>query len=883
MATIRVGEDKDFTTITAALDSASDGDLILVDPGDYSAENVLVVHNRVNIVGDTKQVLTNYVKVPRISYNLTTSVDNPFSILVLENLFIRNDSTAASLTYSTGDIVSVCNRCYIHQEGTYYVVLPYDDVLFIWFTNCHFYRYSNSNTAKIGAIRTLMETNNGGLAYSDYVTIPTPGYGLDYGYSYFKLPSKYYFSGKVTVSGVPAERELRAYNRSTDSIMSYTKSDPITGSYKLITEYDGEHYLICKESSGGIYNDLIRGKVWPALEDYERNVWMDSSKLVITIDHTKVDIDLYNFTLFIRISTDSGLSNKDLSYFFDELNVDAIKYRWSLQNDNNTQLYCEILKWDVSNKEALFFTTVPYVSSAEDTVLTLYFNKHLEDNTYYIGSYSSLLVSHLWSLGGAIGVWHMLDDPGTSSILDSSFRRHNAIPFNLTSTDVVDVFWGKALDFSSGYLILDSNIDSLYNNVLSVQALVKFKDFNSRGVIFCYGGFGRGCEVGIDKDKLFLCVSTSTNSHIEASISLNGLDVNDWYFISSTIDRNTGSLTLTVNDTIVVDKYIVFDDFKSTDNDYIIGSNYLSSPYDEVDQAPLYGTELFPIILTSSGTVASGTVFYLKTTVSGYQDATGRHSFIPKRTDDVSVTTQYSKFSGASLKNNLGQQDSDPYNEYNYIEITDNFEDLGFDYNQDFTISCWVFSSIHSYSVFGDVYLTIVGDASASRDSCLSIVKYYSTNYTNKYLLTIPNDSGGFVVQTTINSVFTTGWTHIALVRKSGTIYFFIDGAEVYSVEYTGVIASPQELSVTPGILSFSSDYALEYFDDNYGLLEGLEIIKGVGRWDAPFSIDAEKKATVDTFFPGQIAEVMLYNKRKLPLENNVSYRSFMDGLVTYT
>jgi len=86
----------------------------------------------------------------------------------------------------------------------------------------------------------------------------------------------HYFEGNVTEKGIPVIRSLACYRTDTDELMDYTTSASGTGYYRLETSYSGSHYIVCKDDEpGDDYNDLIWGKMYPYLIEYD-TVWGDA-------------------------------------------------------------------------------------------------------------------------------------------------------------------------------------------------------------------------------------------------------------------------------------------------------------------------------------------------------------------------------------------------------------------------------------------------------------------------------------------------------------------------------------------------------------------------------------------------------------------------------
>jgi hypothetical protein len=903
MNIIRVGEDKDFNSITSAIAVALDGDIILIDPGDYSDELTISITKAIHIIGNTKDVVNNYIKIYRFLFSGSTLIKT--NSIYIENIVVSSPANIILLEVVSSWDINITinfNKCVIEIDGavntynSYRLTAPNLQLNFI---NCYQttrrgYYINPIITSVRGYLKYLDAFES--YSYDDYVTVSTEGYGPDYGFSYFKLPTKYYFKGQVTVSGVPVSRRIKAYRRDTDILLATATSDNINGSYQLLTEYAGEHYLICKdEDSGSSYNDLVRGRAVPAVAEYELNYWMTSKKITITISKDIIDEALINFPLCIKLSSMAGENGFDTSIIFDELLIIQHSTRISIQNNNNQQLYCEIVKWDNSTREGVLWVQVPYISATEDTVLFLYYNRELPDNIFNIGYSINTAISHLWGTD-AIGVWHMTEDPSDLNIKPSNYKKYMAYGEGLNSSDLVWAPLGTAIDCNQGYLSISSDISTSYVDDMSIISYVKFDDIYKRSTIFCEGGADKGWELGVVSGTLFSSVCYDNNYSLTTSLTLSGINTNNWYFIASTVDKSNNRLTLYLNDySSYIETPWGINSYIGTNGDNI-GSNYTQSPYDCLTIPGVTKLNKFPIEITASGTVASGTVTLLHVDLNSYYDDTGRHSYIPKKTSEVHIEPYLKKCYDASLRQSFGLKDSSIINGYNYIKVVNNLEDFGFDAYQDFTISAWVKNSYYTYATDFTLSFdtTLIGDITGATNTCLSIRKkvQYSNNLgltsvEEYWQLTIPNDSGSFVVQD--ENIFITNikddtvvFEHVTLVRKDGIITLYLNGNNIFSVFYNGAIPSPLEKGVDIGILILDGADNTDASEDYYALLNMFEVVKGIARWDSDFSINNPVKDVPDTFFSGQIDEIMLYNKKDdffmLLMSKNLN-----DNLITYS
>jgi len=69
-----------------------------------------------------------------------------------------------------------------------------------------------------------------------------------------------------------------------------------------------------------------------------------ANRVKITIDHTAVTSDLTNFPALLHLSSSSGISDKDLTFIFNDVGSNSQKIAVTT-SDNNTQCYVETERW----------------------------------------------------------------------------------------------------------------------------------------------------------------------------------------------------------------------------------------------------------------------------------------------------------------------------------------------------------------------------------------------------------------------------------------------------------------------------------------------------------------------------------------------------------
>ena len=199
-----VGSSAEYTTIQAAIDAASDGDVILIDPGTY-LENV-DLNKWVHIKGNTANPEDILIKSPGNAYDgypetFMVSIDynDPVGIpLVVEGISIEpftyswNNGLAIRLTSNAGDGEIIFNRCRFQEKSsTYPIGRMTDSEVFIRFINCYMERgyshFRGMETSNWSLEKCQLDGSyfcydcSGTPAPSDYVTSDTEDYGTSYG------------------------------------------------------------------------------------------------------------------------------------------------------------------------------------------------------------------------------------------------------------------------------------------------------------------------------------------------------------------------------------------------------------------------------------------------------------------------------------------------------------------------------------------------------------------------------------------------------------------------------------------------------------------------------------------------------------------------------
>ena len=281
--------------------------------------------------------------------------------------------------------------------------------------------------------------------------------------------------------------------------------------------------------------------------------------LYYTIDSNNIDENLIDFPVGIILPSDFTSANS-----YENLHVTS----------GGTELFTEVESWETSGT---IWTKVPFIPSGHDINLKLEYGS----NNSYIGSTGTSAAQNVWNSGFEM-VYHMNQDPTDASkvVLDStSHERHCTTYGSMTSGDLVDGVFGKAIDFdgSNDYMGTDTDVNVLDlqgDEKHSFEAFVLGERDNDRGVII---GNYRNSSVGAinfeftdsQQFRVYLREGSSDVKDYTADIILED---DEFYYLAHTYDGSGASEIL---------KLFVsgIEDTVTKNNDDTLGSGSLQNDY----------------------------------------------------------------------------------------------------------------------------------------------------------------------------------------------------------------------------------------------------------------------------------------------------------------
>lgn len=143
----------------------------------------------------------------------------------------------------------------------------------------------------------------------------------------------------------------------------------------------------------------------------------------LTISRTLVDDTLTDFPILIKLYDSSGVGNLDTSFAFSVIDDYSKRKKIAVtSSDGETQLYVEIVNWDVFNQVAILYVKMPTIYDSAETYLYFYFDSDQDDNDSYVGDKESAPAMSVWSIYNM--VQHLNEDAATFK--DSTDGNHDS-------------------------------------------------------------------------------------------------------------------------------------------------------------------------------------------------------------------------------------------------------------------------------------------------------------------------------------------------------------------------------------------------------------------------------------------------------------------------
>lgn len=226
-----------------------------------------------------------------------------------------------------------------------------------------------------------------------------------------------------------------------------------------------------------VRSDVVVGCTYSTTD---KDAVTDDTRIKVIVDSSKVNDNLTNFPLFVRLSASSGINDQDLTAIFDTLGSNSKKLK--VKTAAGAECYVEIERWANTSSQAELWVRAPSISSVEDTVFYIEYNSGWADNVAYVGDIGSAVAQNVWDAGCSF-IYHMNQDPtpGAGSILDSTGNYDADPQGSMNAADLVDgrLGIGKALNFDGNDDWINGGNDTMagINNV-TLSCWVTLSNFN---------------------------------------------------------------------------------------------------------------------------------------------------------------------------------------------------------------------------------------------------------------------------------------------------------------------------------------------------------------------------------------------------------------------
>lgn len=247
---------------------------------------------------------------------------------------------------------------------------------------------------------------------------------------------------------------------------------------------------------------------------------------------------------------------------------------------NQKQLYCEIERWDQTNKSAQLWVKVPIILSDQPTDIFLYYDETQEDNTSYVGDTGEWPAQQVWD-DNFVGVWHMSQDPSITApqILDSTSISKNGTSYgSMTSDDLIETCNSVGINFdgTDDYINCGYADEHDITDTLTLECVFR-TDVNGttyRGLV------SRHNDPTDEEDSYNFVINSDNKLHLGSlggniQSTKDNWDTTKCYSVAGTYNNNgstiTGDLYIDgIKETLSVDNY---DSMTGTSNNLVIGKN----------------------------------------------------------------------------------------------------------------------------------------------------------------------------------------------------------------------------------------------------------------------------------------------------------------------
>ncbi len=459
-----VGIDLQYSTVQSAIDAANPGDTILISPGHYY-NNSIVINKHVHLRGLGSTPEDTVFEHDENNENSVVWLPLTNSMTwynAVHNIYIEN------LTFEHYNDFEIIFYLKVSETIT--------DPCELYVTKCRFLTHTNS--IGLGGLGETFSINWDVYFYNCY---------LNKGWSHARD-----FDGRgTTFSLIKSELDVEWHCYSC--LATITLDDSVV----TPTEYYGSSYGNFNIDFNSIYAFDLNKKI---------NLFIPS-----------VTEEQINFSLLVNLTIDSGVKGFDATNVFTELET-ASKKIAIIDKKTGSQLFVEIENWDYDNKSAQLHIKVPIISATEHTTLIFYYDSGVYDNVAYVGNTGSEVAQQVWANIYKF-VSHQAQDP-TGSILDSTqYTKHGTSYGSMTSDDLIDGSTGKMIEYDGTDDFTNHGYDAAHDiiDVLTIRAVIKPSITLDSGLINTVGVISRQYDPTGGEDTYMIGINNAGKLFIDSN------------------------------------------------------------------------------------------------------------------------------------------------------------------------------------------------------------------------------------------------------------------------------------------------------------------------------------------------------------------------------
>jgi len=262
-----------------------------------------------------------------------------------------------------------------------------------------------------------------------------------------------------------------------------------------------------------------------------------SNRFKLTVDSGDIDAALTHFPLRVHLSSSSGLNSFDATDIFDEIGANNLKLAVT-KDDGTTECYVEIDNWDSSAETADLWVSKSdlVISDSADTVLYLYYDSSVANNTTYVGVTDSVVAENVWDANFKL-VCHM-SDATTSTVKDSTSNDNDGTKKGANEPIEATGKIGEGQTFDGvDDVTSHPDVASLQVGTKDVSILAWVFPTGSRAVMMgVIGAEGGGLAFGMNTATRNLRVTKRDVA--DAPLSGLGISADTWTHVAMTFDNS---------------------------------------------------------------------------------------------------------------------------------------------------------------------------------------------------------------------------------------------------------------------------------------------------------------------------------------------------------